>query len=170
MDDAINPPELRSRSFGVYDPFTASPGGAAEVFQVGEGFFSFLNIFKTLLPLFKSGIKAIIPAAKTALRSPAAKKIAANLRDQAVEAGLNVAVNALKGDSVPEGLKKNLQTARETTAANLETLLPDKQKEKKARKRKKSPGRMPVYSAIISKKKKNAKPSARMKKRADLFT
>ena len=126
MDPLINPRALLPRSFGAYDPYTAGPIYS----QNGEGFFSFLNVFRKLVPLFKAGIKAIMPVAKSVAGNSTVKKIAGTLRDQAVEAGLNVAVNSLKGGNVKAGLKRDLSNTRTVVAENLEEFRPNKKKKK----------------------------------------
>ena len=106
MDPLINPRFLYKPVFGAY----------SQQSQAGRGF---LSIFSKVLPFIKTAFKAILPAAKKAVSNPVVKRAANELKKQAIDAGLNVASDALQGENIGQSIKQNAIKAGTNTAQNL---------------------------------------------------
>lgn len=140
MDPFINPKILYRPIFGQYSPPNT---------QAGRGF---LSIFSKVLPFIKSVFKSILPVAKKAAANPHIQKAANQLKDHAIDAGINVASDALQGKNIGESLKRETINIGKNTAQDLldtakasrkrplseESSLNPKKKKKKKKKSRKS--------------------------------
>ena len=85
-----------------------------ERIQRGRGLGGLLRMFKSLFsPVLKSVGKNVVRAAT----SNTAKSIAKTLGEQAIESGLNLATDALRGNNLKESANNEI-TALKSTAAN----------------------------------------------------
>ena len=107
MDPLINPKFLYRPLFGQYTPPQT---------QYGKGFFS---IFSKLLPFVKGVFQKIMPVAKKVASHPTVRQAASQLKDHAIDAGLNVANDALKGENIGESLKREAANVGINTAQDL---------------------------------------------------
>lgn len=130
-------------------------GGILRLPQSGDGLGSlFKTFFKWLIPagksvaksLFKSGVETTKDIAKSKLVKDAAK----TLKDEAINAGINVAQTALSGGNIKDELKKQTSNIKSSVSGNIKDSLnlyrPD---EKKKAKRK-----IPSKKSFVTKKPK----------------
>ena len=112
-----------------------------ERIQHGRGLGGLLRMIKSIFtPVLKSVGKNVVKAAT----SNTAKSIAKTLGEQAIESGINLATDALRGNSLKESASSEFNAFKNTTADTLETL---------KRKRKNQEG----YGLSMSKKMKKSK-------------
>lgn len=71
--------------------------------------------------IFGSLMRAVIPLGKSIFRSPITKSILNSVKDSAIQGGVSVASDALRGGDVKESLKKNLGNARDRLANTLDS-------------------------------------------------
>lgn len=83
--------------------------------QRGTGIGSF---FGKIIPFIKKAISYILPAAKKVASHPAVKKTARDLRDHAIESGIDITSSAIKGENVKEKLKQKLSKAGDIVIDN----------------------------------------------------
>ena len=109
-----------------------------ERIQRGRGLGGILRMIKSLFtPVLKSVGKNVVKAAT----SNTAKSIAKTLGEQAIESGINLATDALRGNNIKESANNEFTSFKNTAADTLETL---------KRKRKNQEG----YGVLINKKMK----------------
>ena len=109
-----------------------------ERIQCGRGLGGILRMIKSLFtPVLKSVGKNVVKAAT----SNTAKSIAKTLGEQAIESGINLATDALRGNNMKESANNEFTSFKNTAADTLETL---------KRKRKNQEG----YGVLINKKMK----------------
>ena len=109
-----------------------------ERIQRGRGLGGILRMIKSLFtPVLKSVGKNVVKAAT----SNTAKSIAKTLGEQAIESGINLATDALRGNNMKESANNEFTSFKNTAADTLETL---------KRKRKNQEG----YGVLINKKMK----------------
>ena len=109
-----------------------------ERIQRGRGLGGILRMIKSLFtPVLKSVGKNAVKAAT----SNTAKSIAKTLGEQAIESGINLATDALRGNNMKESANNEFTSFKNTAADTLETL---------KRKRKNQEG----YGVLINKKMK----------------
>jgi hypothetical protein len=78
--------------------------------QRGRGFGSILSsFFRTVLPVVKSIGSSII-------KSPITKQVLSTARNSAIDAGLNIAADALSGENVGDSLQKHAGTVAQNIA------------------------------------------------------
>ena len=75
--------------------------------------------------IFSSLIRAVIPAAskvgKAMLKSPITKELLKTAKDTAIQGGVSLAADALRGEDMSESLQQNLNMAKERMADSMET-------------------------------------------------
>ena len=109
-----------------------------ERIQRGRGLGGILRMIKSLFtPVLKSVGKNVVKAAT----SNTAKSIAKTLGEQAIESGINLATDALRGNNMKESANNEFTSFKNTAADTLETL---------KRKRKNQEG----YGVLMNKKMK----------------
>ena len=112
-----------------------------ERIQRGRGLGGLLRMIKSIFtPVLKSVGKNVVKAAT----SNTAKSIAKTLGEQAIESGINLATDALRGNDLKESASNEFNAFKNTTADTLQTL---------KRKRKNQEG----YGLSMSKKMKKSK-------------
>jgi hypothetical protein len=148
MDFLINPPQYTHELFGV-DNSRFTP------MQSGRGVFGFFGkLLKGLIPLGKKLFRNLAPIASAVASNSTVQKLASDLKDHAIDAGINIATNVVSGNDVKEGLMQDLEAVKQTTI-------------KRAKEFIKKPGKKRSLSGAtrhLPKKKKKKK-----KKNRDLF-
>ena len=87
--------------------------------QNGAGIGSFFSgLFRKIAPLASRGARAV----GKALTSPTAKKIASEVKDAAIDTGLNLVTNALEGKDAGEGLQKDLKDMKNDVVTNIKRM------------------------------------------------
>jgi hypothetical protein len=71
------------------------------------------NIFGSL---FKSVIPVLSRVGKSILRSPTAQSVLKSAKDAAIQGGVNLAVDALRGNDVIDGVQQSVKNARNSIA------------------------------------------------------
>ena len=90
-----------------------------ERIQRGRGLGGILRMIKSLFtPVLKSVGKNVVKAAT----SNTAKSIAKTLGEQAIESGINLATDALRGNNIKESANNEFTSFKNTAADTLETL------------------------------------------------
>ena len=90
-----------------------------ERIQRGRGLGGLLRMFKSLFsPVLKSVGKKVVKAAT----SNTAKSIAKTLGEQAIESGLNLATDALRGNNLKESANNEFTTFKHTAADSLDEI------------------------------------------------
>ena len=90
-----------------------------ERIQRGRGLGGILRMIKSLFtPVLKSVGKNVVKAAT----SNTAKSIAKTLGEQAIESGINLATDALRGNNMKESANNEFTSFKNTAADTLETL------------------------------------------------
>ena len=90
-----------------------------ERIQRGRGLGGLLRMIKSIFtPVLKSVGKNVVKAAT----SNTAKSIAKTLGEQAIESGINLATDALRGNSIKESASNEFNAFKNTTADTLEKL------------------------------------------------
>lgn len=86
----------------------------------GQGFGSIISsLFKTIIPV-------VGRLGKRFITSDIAKSAFKGVKDAAIEGGINLATDALRGDSIEASAKKNLAAARNKIADSVESSLQQK--------------------------------------------
>ena len=91
-----------------------------ERLQRGRGIGGLLRLVKSLFtPLVKSAGKSIVKAAT----SNTGKAVLNSIKDQAIDSGIKLATDALRGDDMNESLQSELQTVKHKAADGLENIV-----------------------------------------------
>lgn len=122
MDPFVNPYNSAWKSFGAVDR------------QSGSGF---LSIFSKVLPFVKSAVKGLFSVGKKVAKNKTVQKIASDLKNQAVDAGIGAVNDAVQGKNVKDGLKNNFKGATQQFSENLKEFGSNPSSTDKKRKRKK---------------------------------
>ena len=90
-----------------------------ERLQRGRGIGGLLRLVKSLFtPLVKSAGKSIVKAAT----SNTGKAVLNSIKDQAIDSGIKLASDALRGEDMNESLQTELQTVKRKAADGLESV------------------------------------------------
>ena len=103
----------------LYEPETIGYLDRHVGLQRGRGLAS---LFSKAIPFIKTAFKSIFPSLKKAAGNETVRKIGREVRDRAVEAGLDIASSAVRGDDVAAAAGRNLQRVREDLADDLSNL------------------------------------------------
>ena len=123
-----------------------------ERLQRGRGIGGLLRLVKSVFaPLVKTAGKSIVKAAT----SSTGKKVLNTIKDQAIESGVRLATDALRGEDMNVSLENERQHVKRKAADVIETVY-EGTRPKKQLKRAPKPKRV-------------AKPKYRVKKRGDIF-
>ena len=123
-----------------------------ERLQRGRGIGGLLRLVKSVFaPLVKTAGKSIVKAAT----SSTGKKVLNSIKDQAIESGVRLATDALRGEDMNVSLENERQHVKRKAADVIETVY-EGTRPKKQLKRAPKPKRV-------------AKPKYRVKKRGDIF-
>ena len=88
--------------------------------QRGRGIGGLLRLVKSLFtPLVKSAGKSIVKAAT----SNTGKAVLNTIKDQAIDSGIKLATDALRGEDMNESLQSELQTVKHKAADGLENIV-----------------------------------------------
>ena len=91
-----------------------------ERLQRGRGIGGLLRLVKSLFtPLVKSAGKSIVKAAT----SNTGKAVLNSIKDQAIDSGIRLASDALRGEDMDESLHNELQTVKRKAADGLESVV-----------------------------------------------
>lgn len=127
--------------------------------QRGQGFVNSQRgqgIGNLLGSLFKSIIPVTSRIARSIMGSPITKSVLKGARDAAIEGGLNVATDALRGQNIGDSVQQNLEGARQTVANAVD----------RGRLKRKAPTR----ASYKAKKKARGRSSRGRRKARDLFS
>ena len=131
-----------------------------ERLQRGRGIGGLLRLVKSLFtPLVKSAGKSIVKAAT----SNTGKAVLNSIKDQAIDSGIKLASDALRGEDMNESLQTELQTVKRKAVDGLESV---------ARKKKKKQNDFrynPKTAYIKQKNTKHNQHKRRIIKKKDLF-
>ena len=123
-----------------------------ERLQRGRGIGGLLRIVKSLFsPLVKTAGKTIVKAAT----SNTGKKVLNTLKDQAIESGVRLATDALRGEDMTASLENERQQVKRKAADVIETVYEGTRPKKQLK--------------TAPKRKRVAKPKVIVKKRGDYF-
>ena len=90
-----------------------------ERLQRGRGIGGLLRLVKSVFsPLVKSAGKSIVKAAT----SNAGKTVMNSIKDQAIDSGMKLAADALRGEDMEESLQQELQHVKRKAADGLESV------------------------------------------------
>ena len=130
-----------------------------ERLQRGRGIGGLLRLVKSLFtPLVKSAGKSIVKAAT----SNTGKAVLNSIKDQAIDSGIRLASDALRGGDMDESLHNELQTVKRKAADGLESVVRKKKKQNDFRDN--------SNTAYIKRKKtKYNQPKRRIIKKKDFF-
>ena len=130
-----------------------------ERLQRGRGIGGLLRLVKSLFtPLVKSAGKSIVKAAT----SNTGKAVLNSIKDQAIDSGIRLASDALRGGDMDESLHNELQSVKRKAADGLESVVRKKKKQNDFRDN--------SNTAYIKRKKtKYNQPKRRIIKKKDLF-
>ena len=133
-----------------------------ERLQRGRGIGGLLRLVKSLFtPLFKGAGKSIVKAAT----SNTGKAVLNSIKDQAIDSGIKLASDALRGEDMNESLQTELQTVKRKAADGLESVA-----RKKKRAAKQNDFRYNPKTAYIKQKNtKHNQHKRRIIKKKDLF-
>jgi len=132
-----------------------------ERLQRGRGIGGLLRLVKSLFtPLVKSAGKSIVKAAT----SNTGKAVMNSIKDQAIDSGIRLASDALRGEDMDESLHNELQSVKRKAADGLESVVRKKKKKKQNDYRDNS-----NTTYIKHKKTKYNQPKRRIIKKKDLF-
>jgi len=132
-----------------------------ERLQRGRGIGGLLRLVKSLFtPLVKSAGKSIVKAAT----SNTGKAVLNSIKDQAIDSGIRLASDALRGEDMDESLHNELQSVKRKAADGLESVVRKKKKKKQNDYRDNS-----NTTYIKHKKTKYNQPKRRIIKKKDLF-
>ena len=97
-----------------------------ERLQRGRGIGGLLRLVKSLFtPLVKSAGKSILKAAT----SNTGKAVMNSIKDQAIDSGIRLASDALRGEDMDESLHNELQSVKRKAADGLESVVRKKKKQ-----------------------------------------
>ena len=97
-----------------------------ERLQRGRGIGGLLRLVKSLFtPLVKSAGKSIVKAAT----SNTGKAVMNSIKDQAIDSGIRLASDALRGEDMDESLHNELQSVKRKAADGLESVVRKKKKQ-----------------------------------------
>ena len=130
-----------------------------ERLQRGRGIGGLLRLVKSLFtPLVKSAGKSIVKAAT----SNTGKAVLNSIKDQAIDSGIRLASDALRGGDMDESLHNELQSVKRKAADGLESVVRKKKKQNDFRDN--------SNTAYIKRKKtKYNQPKRRIIKKKDFF-
>ena len=130
-----------------------------ERLQRGRGIGGLLRLVKSLFtPLVKSAGKSIVKAAT----SNTGKAVLNSIKDQAIDSGIRLASDALRGGDMDESLHNELQSVKRKAADGLESVVRKKKKQNDFRDN--------SNTAYIKRKKtKYNQPKRRIIKKKDIF-
>ena len=132
-----------------------------ERLQRGRGIGGLLRLVKSLFtPLVKSAGKSIVKAAT----SNTGKAVLNSIKDQAIDSGIRLASDALRGEDMDESLHNELQSVKRKAADGLESVVRKKKKKKQNDYRDNS-----NTTYIKHKKTKYNQPKRRIIKKKDIF-
>jgi len=130
-----------------------------ERLQRGRGIGGLLRLVKSLFtPLVKSAGKSIVKAAT----SNTGKAVMNSIKDQAIDSGIRLASDALRGEDMDESLHNELQSVKRKAADGLESVVRKKKKQSDYRDNSNT-------TYIKRKKTKYNQPKRRIIKKKDLF-
>ena len=131
-----------------------------ERLQRGRGIGGLLRLVKSLFtPLVKSAGKSIVKAAT----SNTGKAVMNSIKDQAIDSGIRLASDALRGEDMDESLHNELQSVKRKAADGLESVV-------RKKKKKQNDFRDNSNTAYVKRKKtKYNQPKRRIIKKKDLF-
>jgi len=131
-----------------------------ERLQRGRGIGGLLRLVKSLFtPLVKSAGKSIVKAAT----SNTGKAVLNSIKDQAIDSGIRLASDALRGEDMDESLHNELQSVKRKAADGLESVV-------RKKKKKQNDYRDNSNTTYIKHKKtKYNQPKRRIIKKKDLF-
>ena len=131
-----------------------------ERLQRGRGIGGLLRLVKSLFtPLVKSAGKSIVKAAT----SNTGKAVLNSIKDQAIDSGIRLASDALRGGDMDESLHNELQSVKRKAADGLESVV-------RKKKKKQNDFRDNSNTAYVKRKKtKYNQPKRRIIKKKDLF-
>jgi len=130
-----------------------------ERLQRGRGIGGLLRLVKSLFtPLVKSAGKSIVKAAT----SNTGKAVLNSIKDQAIDSGIRLASDALRGEDMDESLHNELQSVKRKAADGLESVVRKKKKQNDYRDNSNT-------TYIKRKKTKYNQPKRRIIKKKDLF-
>ena len=130
-----------------------------ERLQRGRGIGGLLRLVKSLFtPLVKSAGKSIVKAAT----SNTGKAVLNSIKDQAIDSGIRLASDALRGEDMDESLHNELQTVKRKAADGLESVVRKKKKQNDFRDNSNT-------AYIKQKKTKYNQPKRRIIKKKDIF-
>ena len=76
--------------------------------------------------IFSSLIRAVIPVAskvgRAMIKSPITKELLNTVKDTAIQGGVSLAADALRGNNMEDSLQENLNMAKERMAQTIETV------------------------------------------------
>ena len=99
-----------------------------ERLQRGRGIGGLLRLVKSLFtPLVKSAGKSIVKAAT----SNTGKAVLNSIKDQAIDSGIKLATDALRGEDMNESLQSELQTVKHKAADGLESVVRNRKRTSK---------------------------------------
>ena len=130
-----------------------------ERLQRGRGIWGLLRLVKSLFtPLVKSAGKSIVKAAT----SNTGKAVMNSIKDQAIDSGIRLASDALRGEDMDESLHNELQSVKRKAADGLESVVRKKKKQNDFRDN--------SNTAYVKRKKtKYNQPKRRIIKKKDFF-
>ena len=130
-----------------------------ERLQRGRGIGGLLRLVKSLFtPLVKSAGKSIVKAAT----SNTGKAVLNSIKDQAIDSGIRLASDALRGEDMDESLHNELQSVKRKAADGLESVVRKKKKQNDFRDNSNT-------AYIKQKKTKYNQPKRRIIKKKDIF-
>ena len=130
-----------------------------ERLQRGRGIGGLLRLVKSLFtPLVKSAGKSIVKAAT----SNTGKAVMNSIKDQAIDSGIRLASDALRGEDMDESLHNELQSVKRKAADGLESVVRKKKKQNDYRDNSNT-------TYIKHKKTKYNQPKRRIIKKKDFF-
>ena len=123
-----------------------------ERLQRGRGIGGLLRLFKSVFsPLVKSAGKTIVKAAT----SDTGKAVLRNIKDQAIESGVRLATDALKGENMDESMQNEIQQVKRKAAEVIENVHSARKKQRKAEPKQKTKVRTKTKPALVQVKPKN---------------
>ena len=123
-----------------------------ERLQRGRGIGGLLRLFKSVFsPLVKSAGKTIVKAAT----SDTGKAVLRNIKDQAIESGVRLATDALKGENMDESMQNEIQQVKRKAAEVIENVHSARKKQRNAEPKQKTNARTKSKPALVQVKPKN---------------
>jgi uncharacterized Ntn-hydrolase superfamily protein len=88
--------------------------------QRGTGIGSFFrSLFRSIIPLAKSGLSTLVKGGVQAVKSNTGKKLANIVKTEVKKGGIKAIGNLLAGENVMEGMREDLDHARERIGKTL---------------------------------------------------